>query len=344
MVIGEERISRTRPYVSFKRFINCARKLKRGDIEVHVIDYARLLSGRVPFIDASTIKIVFFFPYKYWNRHIEVYSDNRFYGDKRFGQEFKAFFRRAKRAIERYFPGKRIEYLNSPELCYLDRDKKASKDLLRRSAVSVPRTFQVSSFGDVQRLLNKGTNLYIKPRFGSMGKGITYINREETISNFLFRKNRVLSRPSDFNWRFSRIKDGETFFNQLLKKGFICEEAIEPAVFRKRRFDFRVYVMFGKVVYLYAKSSPAESCVTNWSQGGRIDKNKVILKTLPKEKITLLKKTAERAAQALGLNFAGIDVIFSKDLKSAYVLEGNAFPGYEKGFDLMRCLLKHIVR
>ena len=205
LVIGEEKISRTRPYVSFQRFIKYARRLRKRDIEVHVIDYARIFSGRVPSIDAPIVKIVFFFPYRYWNRHIEVYADDRFYGDKRFGREFKAFFKRAKRAIERYFPGKRIEYLNSPQLCYLDRDKKASKDLLKKSAVSVPRTFQVSSFEDVQRLLNRGTNLYIKPRFGSMGKGITYINNKEAISNFLFRKNKVLSRPSDFNWRFSRI-------------------------------------------------------------------------------------------------------------------------------------------
>jgi glutathione synthase/RimK-type ligase-like ATP-grasp enzyme len=121
-------------------------------------------------------------------------------------------------------------------------------------------------------------------------------------------------------------------------------DAIDSAVFKERRFDFRVYVMFGKVVYLYAKSSPVESYVTNWSQGGRIDKKKKILKALPKEKVTRIKKLAKRAARALGLNFAGIDIICSQDLKSAYVLEGNAFPGYEKGFDLMKCLLNRIIK
>ncbi|GAG61865.1 unnamed protein product, partial [marine sediment metagenome] len=89
---------------------------------------------------------------------------------------------------------------------------------------------------------------------------------------------------------------------------------------------------------------PAQSYITNWAQGGKIDKREIILKTLPKEKITLLKRTAERAAQVLGLNFAGIDIIFSKGLKSAYVLEGNAFPGYEKGFDLMKCLLDSLLK
>ena len=347
LVIGEEKITWIRPYVSFGKFVGNARKFKRKSprFELEVINYTQLLCGNVPAIEASLIKVVLFFPYRYWNRNIEVYQNGRIYGDRRFGRDFKVFFRKVNRAIDKYYKGKKIEYLNSPEACYLDRDKKASKDLLRKRKVPTPRTFRVFSFADIQRLLNKGVSLYIKPRFGAMGKGITYINREEVISNFLFRKGKIISRPSDFNWRFTTIKDGKEFLNELLKKGFICEEAIESAVFkRRRRFDFRIYVIFGKVVYLYAKSSPLESCVTNWSQGGKIDKKKKILRALPKEKVTLLKKMAKRAAQVLGLNFAGIDIIFSKNLKNAYVLEGNAFPGYEKGFDLMECLLKHVVK
>ena len=102
--------------------------------------------------------------------------------------------------------------------------------------------------------------------------------------------------------------------------------------------------MNGRVVYLYAKSTPAQFRVTNWSQGGKIDKRKTILSTLPAEKIAHLERLAKKAARTLGLNFAGIDIIFSKDLKSAYVLEGNAFPGYEKGFDLMKCLVASLAR
>ncbi|NQT00324.1 MAG: hypothetical protein HQ595_04490 [Candidatus Omnitrophica bacterium] len=344
LVIGDAQITRTRPYVSFLKFITHAQKLKEKTVELGVINYQQLLSGQLPQIEAPVVKVVFFFPYKHWNRHIEIYQDGRTYGDKKFGREFKAFFREVHKALDRCFPGKVIEYLNPPQVCFLDRDKQATKDLLDRSAVPTPRTFRVNSFSRVQDLINQGLKLYIKPRFGSMGKGITYIDRENVVSNFLFRKGRLVSRSRDFNWRFTRIKDVQGFISELLKKGFICEEAIEPPVFRKRRFDFRVYVLFGKVVYLYAKSSPAQLVVTNWSQGGRIDKRKTILSALPKEKIAMAERLAKRAAGTLGLNFAGIDVIFSKDMKSAYVLEGNAFPGYEKGFDLMKCLLNSVVR
>ncbi len=340
LVIGDEKINRIKTNPSLIKFVQYAKKLEsKGRIELKVINYAQLLSGKVPQIEAPGILVVPFFPYKYWNRNIEVYPDDRIYGDEKFGREFKIFFKKVERAIAEYYKGKRIKYLNSPQACFLDRDKKASKALLRKGDIPAPRTFSASSFADIQKLLKKGVNLYIKPRFGALGKGITYVDREGVVSNFLLRKGKVISRAYEYNWPFARVKEKEILLNILLKRGFICEEAIAPAIFKKRRFDFRVYVIFGKVVYLYGKSSPAEFCVTNWSQGGRIDRRNKILKALPKQKITQLKSLAKKAAALLGLNFAGIDIIFSQDLKNAYVLEGNAFPGYEKGFDLMKCLL-----
>ncbi|MFC1699298.1 RimK family alpha-L-glutamate ligase [Candidatus Omnitrophota bacterium] len=342
LIIGEDQIAENRPYVSFGRFVKYARRLQKKGLELNIINYNQLLAGQVPRFTAARIRVVLFFPYQYWNHQIEIYPDDRVYGDLRFGQEFKVFFRRVRRALERYYPGKKIKYLNPPQACYLDRDKQATKDLLTKHAVPTPRSFKVSSLQDIQRLLDRGISLFLKPRFGSMGKGITYIDRENVISNFLFRKGRLISRQTDFNWRFNKIKDRENFLSRLLQRGFICEQAIPLPTFKGRRFDFRVYVMFGKVVYLYAKSS--EEMVTNWSQGGRIDKRRAILKAFPKSKVNLAKKLARQATQSMGLNFAGIDVIFSQDLKSAYVLEGNAFPGFEKGFDLMKCLASSLTK
>jgi len=345
LVIGDKKTNRKTVNHSFVKFITYARKLKgRKAFELEVINYAQLLSGRPPAIEAAEISVVFFFPYKYWNDNIEIYPDTRIYGDKKFGREFKIFFRRVEKAINRYYGAGRIKYLNSPKAIYLDRDKKASKDLLRRRRIPTPRLLKACSFDDIQKLINKGVSLYIKPGFGALGKGITYIDGQGVTSNFLFHKSKIVNRIHKSKWKFAGIKEKETFLNKLLKKGFICEEAIESAVFKGRRFDFRIYVIFGNVVYLYAKSSRADFYVTNWSQGGRIDKKKKILNVLPEGKVDFLKKLAKRAARVLGLNFTGIDIIFSKDLKSAYVLEGNAFPGYEKGFDLMKCLLNSLVK
>ncbi|UCB57730.1 MAG: hypothetical protein JSV30_03900 [Candidatus Omnitrophota bacterium] len=343
LVIGDKYIKGKRPERSFAKFVRYARKLKgEKKLELAVINYSQLLSKKIPPIKSPRILVVFFFPYKYWNRNIEIYPDERIYGDKKFGREFKSFFRKIEKTIAKYYKGRQIEYLNSPGAICLDRDKKASKALLEKNAILSPRTFKVFSFIDIQRMLNKGMGLYIKPRFGALGKGITYIDKEGVISNFAFRRGKILSRPYDCDWRFGRVKDKRRFIHELLKRGFLCEEAITPATFEARRFDFRVYVMFGRVVYMYAKSSPADVWVTNWSQGGRIDKKGIILRGLAKGKKAQLKKLAKKTARALGLDFAGIDIIFSEGLKTAYVLEGNAFPGYEKGFDLMKSLLKFV--
>ncbi|MBN2097477.1 MAG: hypothetical protein JW714_03235 [Candidatus Omnitrophica bacterium] len=343
LVIGHENVARGRRYVSFVRFVYYAQKFKRQDLELKIINYTQLLSGRIPRIRAHSITVVLFFPYQYWNRNIEVYRDGRIYGDNRFGREFQFFFTRVKKKLQKYYRGKQIEYLNSPEACILDRDKQATKDLLHKYLVPVPQSFFVSSFSGVNKLLKRGLSLYIKPRFGAMGKGISYINKKSLLSNFLIRRGKIISRNSDFNWGFIRIKNKKKFINRLLSRGFICEQAITPAVLNNRRFDFRIYVVFGRIVYLYAKSSPNHCLVTNWSQGGKIDRKKNFLNSLPKTKIELLNRLARKTARVLGLNFAGIDVIFSQDWKQAYVLEANAFPGYEKGFDLMRYLSNLLV-
>ena len=155
LVIGEATITKNRPYVSFGKFVRYAQIIsKRKGLEFKVINYEQLLSGEIPEISAAKIKAVFFFPYRYWNRNIETYQDGRLYGDSQFGREFKVFFKMVQRAMERNFADKEISYLNPPQICYLDRDKLASKKILDKNAIPTPRTFNVSSFSGIQRLLN----------------------------------------------------------------------------------------------------------------------------------------------------------------------------------------------
>ena len=134
LVIGEEKIATARPYLSFVKFVKYARRLDKKVFELKVISYEQLLSDKLPPIEAGLIKVILFFPYKFWNQHIEIYRDGRIYGDKKFGQDFKAFLRKVKRTLAKCYGGKRIEYLNRPQACVLDRDKKASKKLWRRKA------------------------------------------------------------------------------------------------------------------------------------------------------------------------------------------------------------------
>jgi glutathione synthase/RimK-type ligase-like ATP-grasp enzyme len=62
----------------------------------------------------------------------------------------------------------------------------------------VPKRFNVKGVKDVLRLLDDGYKLFIKVRFGSMGKGITYLEKGRWMTNFRFRKGKIVSKKSDY--------------------------------------------------------------------------------------------------------------------------------------------------
>ena len=120
------------------------------------------------------------------------------------------------------------------------------------------------------------------------------------ITNFLFKRGKIISRPYDYNWKFIRVtkNNRNRYLKKLLYDGIIIEKAIDPAVSNGRRFDFRVYCIYGKVVYFYARSSKVGSCVTNWSQGGEIEKKVKFSKYIPKDKIKKVQEL-ERALDSI---------------------------------------------
>lgn len=130
----------------------------------------------------------------------------------------------------------------------------------------------------------------------------------------------------------------------MILKGFIFEEAIDPPIHKGRRSDFRIYCVCGKIPYYYVRSTSAVSLVTNWSQGGTIEQKIKFTKYIPEAKLKKVKSLAQKVAKDLELNYAGVDVIFSKDYKKMYVLEAHSFPAYEKGFDLMGDLARKILK
>jgi len=346
LIIGDRKINSRKLAPSFNTFVEHIKKLKSGDLEVWIINYKDVLTGNLPSFFSPVLNVMLFFPYEYWNKNIEVYrKDQRIYGDKKFGKEYEKFFRRIEKAIKKKYRNKRIKYINPPKSSVLERDKKRSKSLFIKNDIPTPKFFNVRNPRDIQRLIAKGTSLYIKPRFGAMGKGITYLNRELMVTNFLFRKGKVISRLYDYNWRFSKIKEGDRnkFLKVLISRGFICEEAIEPPIVKGRRFDFRVYCIYGQIPYYYIKTKPCSSPVTNWAQGGRIEKRRNFSKYVSKAKIKMVKSLARKVAKNLNLNYAGVDIIFSKDLRKIYVLEAHSFPGFEKRFDLMSYLARNLL-
>ena len=347
LVVGDKRATGHTLDHSFNDFCDTIDNSRSIEEEIHITGYKNIFSGDLPEISRANLTILLFFPYKYWNKKIEVYGrDSKVYGDNTFGQEFKKYFIRVENIIKQKYSDKTIQYVNPPDRSILDRDKQASKMFFRRHDIPTPRSFEVETVKDVHRIVDRGWSMYIKPRFGAMGKGITYLSNGLMYTNFLVRKGKIISHPYDYHWRFHEInnKNKERFLKKLLTKGFIFEEAIDPPIRKGRRMDFRVYCIKGKVCYYYIRSAPIVSLVTNWSQGGKIEQKKDFVKYIPKVQLARVRSLARKTARSLALNYTGIDIIFSKDYKEIYVLEAHSFPGYEKGYNLMRTLAKRILK
>jgi len=349
LVIGERKVIKGRSVdPSCNAFIRHLNGRVNGDSEIKIIKYKDVLANKFPKIKNSHLLIALFFPFQHWNKNIEVYNkDSRVYGDDTFGRDFERFFQKIEKVIKRKYNDKKIEFINPPQASILDRDKQTCKNFFKKHALPTPKSYDVKSIKDIQRLLERGIALYIKPRFGSMGKGISYLSNGLLTTNFLFQKGKVISHPYDYNWRFREITkkvDRNKFLKKMISKGFIFEEAIDPPIHKGHRSDFRVYCVYGKIPYFYVRSTPAVSLVTNWSQGGKIEQKRKFSKYIPKAKLKKVKALAVKVAKDLDLNYAGVDVIFSKDYKKIYVLEAHSFPGYEKGFDLMGDLARKILK
>ncbi|GAH47939.1 unnamed protein product, partial [marine sediment metagenome] len=93
-------------------------------------------------------------------------------------------------------------------------------------------------------------------------------------------------------------------------------------------FDLRLYVFYDRVLYVYPRVNEKDAVTTNISQGGRAGSSS-LLKKLPKNVIDRAVRSAVKTIKIVGVNFAGVDVMISRDLK-VYVVELNAFPGFPK--------------
>lgn len=349
LVIGERKVIKGRSLdPSCNAFIRHLNGQIDKELEIFVINYKDVFANNFPKIKSFHLTIMLFFPFQYWNKNIEVYGkDSRVYGDKKFGREFEQFFQKLHKLIIKEYPDKKIEYVNHPKTSILDRDKEGCKNFFRKHDIPTPKSYAIQSLKDIQRITSREVAFYIKPRFGSMGKGISYLSDNLLITNFLFQKGKVVSHPYDYNWRFHEITkkiDKDSFLKTMILKDFIFEEAIDPPIHKGRRSDFRVYCIYGKIPYYYVRFTPAVSLVTNWSQGGKIEQKKIFSKYIPGSKLKMVESLARKTAKSLQLNYAGVDIIFSKDYKKIYVLEAHSFPAYEKGFNLMNNLAKRVLK
>lgn len=168
-------------------------------------------------------------------------------------------------------------------------DKSWTSAILDRAGLPTPETVACESPEEAFQAFRAMGDVVVKPLFGSMGLGISRVSDE------------------DMAWRVFRVIETTRAVYYLQR--FVPHEGR----------DIRVFVVGGRVLGAMERSAPLHGWRTNFSRGGRVKPF-----TLPAPWADL----ALRAAEAVGAEYAGVDLLPSKE-GTVYVLEVNGIPGWE---------------
>jgi tetrahydromethanopterin:alpha-L-glutamate ligase len=187
-------------------------------------------------------------------------------------------------------------------------DKSMTSLLLHAARVPTPPTWATESFAEAQRIVTResaaGRALVAKPLFGSQGKGLQRVGLVEGMHQPL---------PA--------LDAGLAYLQRFI------EPVSTPG------FDWRVLVIGGRAVSAMRRIS--EHWVHNVAQGARGE-----AAVLTDELASL----AERAAQALDMDYAGVDLMPSAHGAPVQVIEVNgvaAWQGLQRvsGFNIARAIV-----
>lgn len=290
--------------------------------------YEQFEAGELPPIVTASIIIYLFFPHAYWDKHIENGTYEGIYGNEQFYTKFRALWDKINARLSHQYSDRTLYYVNHPLRISVDRDKELTKAILTEAGIDVPAPFFTRDPDEIIDLVEgQGKKLYLKVRYGSMGKGITYMEKGRWRTNFRFVDGRIVSRHSDQGWTFIDVTGNNDFVKDLLTKDIVVEEAVVSPVVDGKKFDLRFYVSLGEVLYIYARTNDVNAVTTNISQGGK-GRDPSFLSFIPPEMLRKMETIAVRATEEMGLGFAGIDIMLNENMDRAYVVELNAFPGF----------------
>jgi len=269
----------------------------------------------------NSAALILFFPYNFWDEIVE--NKQKLYGVETFGRNIQKLKTKLCHKLEEIFPN--ATYVNRPRLFALERDKKLLKEVLRKNDIpvvpSIPKDISV-----IDEELKKGTIIYIKARYGSMGKGITRLSKDKWLTNYKYNGTNIQNHEQDEGWETIEVTNTYSFLEKLLKEDVIVEKGLEMKNFK---FDVRGTFVYGKLREIYGRSAK-NPLITNLSQGGASfeyeDLEKILGRTNLAQGINIMQKTCN----IIGANFIGVDLIFDNNL-NPYILEVNSFPGLGHG-------------
>jgi ribosomal protein S6--L-glutamate ligase len=173
------------------------------------------------------------------------------------------------------------------------RDKLRSMQLLAKAGVGIPKTIVSRNSADIDDLIEKvgGTPVIIKLARGTHGNGVVLAESKKAAKSVL--QALYLSNEDGTN---------------ILLQEFVEESA---------GTDIRAFVVGGRVVASMKRQSLDDDFRSNLHKGGE----GTTVKLTDEES-----KMAVKAAKAMGLNIAGVDLMRSK--RGPLILEVNASPGF----------------
>jgi ribosomal protein S6--L-glutamate ligase len=173
------------------------------------------------------------------------------------------------------------------------RDKLRSMQVLAKAGVGIPKTVVSRNSTDIDDLIDKlgGTPVIIKLARGTHGNGVVLAESKKAAKSVL--QALYLSNEDGTN---------------VLLQEFVKESA---------GTDIRAFVVGGRVVASMKRQSLDDDFRSNLHKGGEGTKIK-----LTEEE----RKMAIKAAKAMGLNVAGVDMM--RSARGPLILEVNASPGF----------------
>ncbi|WP_445486545.1 YheC/YheD family endospore coat-associated protein [Niallia sp. 03133] len=148
--------------------------------------------------------------------------------------------------------------------------------LLQESSISdyLPETHSFTSFSTVERMLSNYNHVYIKPKNGSLGKGIFQVIYDKKENNYYVRFN-----DSTGENRLQKFDSLEKLMNHIFHKknisNFIIQQGIYLIRSEHKPIDFRIHTNKNKsgqweVTAIAAKIAGAGSVTTHMNNGGII--------------------------------------------------------------------------
>jgi RimK family alpha-L-glutamate ligase len=200
-----------------------------------------------------------------------------------------------------------VPVMNSPRAIERSVDKFYSTALLQEAGLPTPETLVCEGAAQAMAAVLEMGDVIIKPIFGSMGQGLVRVSDPDVA----FRVLRPLEQ---------------------IRAVFYVQRAIDHD-----GRDVRVFVVGGEVLGAIERQAPAGEWRTNVSRGGS---------ARPFELPSAWEQLAIRAAAAVGADYAGVDLLLSRD-GTVYVLEVNGIPGWRglqgaTGLDVAGAIVEHL--